>query len=82
MDPNEAWIGKAMVAGIVILIISGISSLLSAKGEMARRIRLVLGALLLLGICAIALAVAGPGGLALLVGVVGTVAWVIKGYGK
>ena len=82
MDQSESWIGKAMVAGLIILTIAGINALLSAKGEVARRIRFVLGALLLLGVCAIALAVAGPGGLALLLGVVGTIAWVIKGYGK
>lgn len=82
MDPSESWIGKVLVAGLIVLAIGGVDSLLSAKSEMARRARLVLGALLLLGVCAIALAVAGPGGLALLVGVVGTLAWIIKGYGK
>lgn len=82
MDSSESWIGKMLVAGLVIGTIGLINLLLKSKSEVARRIQAALGLLIILGVCAIALAVAGPGGLALLVGVVGTLAWIINGYGK
>lgn len=74
--------GKVMFAGAVLLAVWLIGEALTAKGEVARRFRLVLGAALLLGLGAFILAVAGPGGLALALVVVGAITWILKGVKK
>jgi len=71
--------GKVVVAGIIILVISAISALLSAKSEVARRIRIVLGVAIVLGLLAIVTAIAGPGGLAIVAVVGGVITWIVKG---
>lgn len=80
MDPNEAWIGKVLFAGAALLLIAAVGALLGATGEGARRIKLVLGALLALGALAFVVAVAGPGGLALAVIVTGVIIWIVRGF--
>lgn len=80
MDPNEAWIGKAIVAGGVLLLIFIVGALLGAKGEGARRIKIVLAVLLGLGALAFVIAVAGPGGLALALIAIGVITWIVRGF--
>ena len=79
---SDNTIGKVMFVGLVIIAIWLISEVLTAKGEVARRFRLVVGAALLLGLGAAIIAVAGPGGLAITFIVVGAITWIIKGAKK
>ena len=72
--------GKVMVAGLVFLVIVGIGALLEAKGEGARRIKLVLGAMLVLGLAAFIVGVAGLGGLLLVAIVIGVGTWIVRGF--
>lgn len=74
------FIGKVLFAGAVMLLIAGITALLNAKGEGPRRIRLLLGGLIILGLLALVLEAAGPGGLALVVVVIGAITWIVRGF--
>lgn len=79
---GDNTIGKVMFVGLIIVAIWLIGEVLTAKGEVARRFRLVLGVALLLGVVAIILAVAGPGGLAVVLVVGGAITWIVKGARK
>lgn len=79
---GDNTIGKVMFVGLVIVAIWLISEVLTAKGEIARRFRLVIGAALLLGVAAIILATAGPVGLVVVLVVVGAITWIIRGAKK
>lgn len=82
MNPNELWIGKVLAVGIFGLVIWGITALLQAKGEVARRIRMVLAGLITLAFGAFLFAGGGPGLVALVAAVIGIVVWIFRGKGK
>lgn len=79
---EDAWIGKVMAAGLIGLVLWGAVTLLVAEGELARRVRVVVGALLILIIGAVVVAIAGPGGLLIAVVVGGVLTWIIMGARK
>lgn len=82
MNPDQAWIGKVFFVGIVGLVIWGITALMQAKSEAARRVRIILGSLLALGIGAILFAVGGPGLLAGAIIAIAAITWIVKGFKK
>ncbi|MDP2371975.1 hypothetical protein [Rhodoferax sp.] len=79
---EDAWIGKVMFVGIVMLLLWGITALLTAKGEGARRIRLTLGGLLALGAVAVVFALGGPAAVIITLAILGAGAWIVKGFKK
>lgn len=82
MNPDEAWIGKVLFVGIVGLAIWAITALMQAKSEVAHRVRVVLGAVVGLGIAWVIFAVSGPIGVLTVAAVIGATAWIIKGSKK
>lgn len=82
MNQDEAWIGKVMAAGLIGLALWGITALLQAQGEGARRVRLVIGAAVALGAAAVLFAIAGPGGFFGALVVLAAAIWVFKGFNK
>ena len=82
MNPDEAWIGKVFFVGIVGLVIWGITALLQAKSEAARRARVVLGATVGLGVAWAIFAVSGPLGVLTVAAVIGATVWIVKGSKK
>lgn len=82
MNPDEAWIGKVFFVGIVGLVIWGITALLQAKSESARRARVVLGATVGLGVAWVIFAVSGPLGVLTVAAVIGATVWIVKGSKK
>ena len=82
MNPDEAWIGKVFFVGIVGLVIWGITALLQAKSEAARRARVVLGATVGLGVTWVIFAVSGPLGVLTAAAVIGATVWIVKGSKK
>lgn len=82
MDPDEAWIGKVLFVGIVGLVIWAVTALLQAKGEGARRVRLVIGGAIALGVTAMLFAMAGPAGFVGVLVVLCASIWVFKGFKK
>lgn len=79
---EDAWIGKVMFVGLVGLVLWGITALLTAKGEGARRIRLVFGGALALGAAAVVFALGGPVAVLITLAVIGTGVWIAKGFKK
>lgn len=80
MDDNVA--GKIMAAGVILLILWGITAFLTARGEVARRARLVVGGAIALAVTAIWFSIAGPLGLAAALVVVGLLIWIFSGLRK
>lgn len=76
----ENIIGPALAAGALLLLILAGSALFNARSEGARRIKLVLGALLALGFLAFVFAAAGIGGLALAIALIAVTTWVVRGF--
>ncbi|GEM_PF-4197587 len=79
---QDAWIGKVMVVGIVGLVLWGITALLTAKGEGARRIRIVFGGVLALGAAAVVFALGGPVAVIITLAIIATGVWVVRGFKK
>lgn len=74
--------GKIFFVGIVILFIAMARDLIVSKSEVAKRIKIVIAALIgLSGASAVVMAV-GPGGLAILLAILGVAYWIFKGRGK
>lgn len=80
MNPDEAWIGKVLFVGLVGLVIWAITALLQAKGEGARRARLVIGGAIALGVAALLFALGGPIVFAVELVTLGAIIWIYKGY--
>lgn len=79
---EDATIGKVMFVGIIGLALWGITALLSAKGEGARRIRLILGGVLALGAAAVVFALGGPVAVIITLATIGAGVWVARGFKK
>lgn len=79
---EDAWVGKVMFVGLVGLALWGITTLLTAKGEGARRIRLVFSGLLALGATAVVFALGGPVAVLITLAVIGTGVWIAQGFKK
>jgi len=82
MNPDEAWIGKVMAAGLIGLTLWGITTLLRAKGEGARRVRLVIGVGVAIGVAAMLFALGGPVIFAVELVTLGAFIWIFKGFKK
>lgn len=82
MNPDEAWIGKVLFVGIVGLVIWAVTALLQAKGEAARRARIVIGGAIALGVAAMLFALSGPIIFAVELVTLGAIIWVFKGFKK
>lgn len=82
MNQDEAWIGKVMAAGLIGLTLWGITALLQAQGEGARRARLVIGGAIALGVAAMLFALGGPVIFAIEMVIFGATIWVVKGFKK
>lgn len=82
MNPDEAWIGKVLFVGIVGLAIWAVTALLRAKGEGARRARIVIGVAIALGVAAMLFALGGPVVFAVELVTVGAIVWIFKGFKK
>lgn len=79
---EDAWIGKVMFVGLVGLALWGITALLTAKGEGARRIRLVFGGVLALGAAAVVFRLGGPVAAIITLAIIGAGVWVARGFNK
>lgn len=82
MNPDQAWIGKVLFAGIVGLVIWGATALLQAKSEVARRVRVVIAGFMVLAFTSAIFAAYGPGGVITVGALIGIVIWIVKGRGK
>jgi len=82
MNPDELWIGKALFVGLVGLTIWGITALLQAKGEGARRVRLALGWAIGLAVAWAWFMMVGPIGFTTTLVFAGVTTWIIKGFRK
>ena len=82
MNPDEAWMGKVMAVGIFAAIIWAITALISSKGEGARRMKMVIGGGLALGVAALLFAMAGPVGFIVTLGIGAACVWVFNGFKK
>lgn len=82
MNPDEAWIGKVMAAGAIGLALWGITALLQAKSEVARRVRIVLGvAVVLIALTAVG-DEGGPVAVGLALAILGAGYWIFSGSKK
>lgn len=79
---EDAWIGKVMAAGLIGLVLWGITALLQAKSESARRTRLVIGGALLLTIAWVVFMMVGPIGFITVLVIIGAIVWIAKGSTK
>ena len=82
MNPNEAWIGKVLFVGAVALVLWGITALFQAKGESARRARLVIGGAVGLIVAWAWFMMVGPFGFTGTLVVLGAGYWVFSGSKK
>lgn len=76
---EDAWIGKVLVAGIIGLVLWGVTALLQAKSDTAHRARVVIGGAIALGVAWVIFMVAGPVGFIITLAVIGAGAWIVKG---
>ena len=79
---DESTIGKVLFVGIVGLVIWGITALLQAKSEVARRFRFVVGGALGLVAAWVWFMMVGPVGFVITLGLVGAGLWIVKGSKK
>ena len=79
---EDAWIGKVMAAGLIGLALWGVTALLQARSEAARRARLVVGGAIVLLAAWIVFLMAGPVGFIIALAVVGAIVWIAKGSTK
>ena len=79
---DESIIGKVLFVGIVGLVIWGIITLMQAKGEVARRFRLVVGGALGLVAAWVWFMMVGPVSFVITLGLVGAGLWIVKGSKK
>lgn len=82
MDPDEAWIGKVLAVGLIGLVLWGITALLQARSEAARRTRIVLGVAIAIAVAAVWFMMVGPIGFAVTLVVLGAVFWIFSGSKK
>lgn len=80
MDHPE--IGRMLAIGIIVALVFGAQSLLSAKGEGARRIRAVLLWAGGLASAAVVFALGGPVAVVITLVILGAIVWVVKGFNK
>ena len=73
---------KVVVVGLFALLIWGVTALLQAQGESARRARLVIGGALLLVLAWGVFTLAGPVGFLVIASIIGAITWVVKGSKK
>lgn len=79
---EDAWIGKVMAAGLIGLVLWGITALLQARSEAARRARMVIGGALVLTVAWVVFLMAGPIGFIIVLAVLGAIVWIVKGSTK
>ena len=79
---EDAWIGKVMAAGLIGLILWGITALLQARSGAARRARLVIGGALTLLVAWVVFMMVGPIGFIIALAVIGAIVWIAKGSTK
>jgi O-antigen/teichoic acid export membrane protein len=82
MNPDEAWIGKALFVGIISFVVWVISILISSKGEGAKRLRLIVVGAIALGVAALLFAMVGPVGLLVILVIGAAGVWVYNGFKK
>lgn len=82
MNPHELWIGKVMAAGLIMLVVWGIISLATAKSEVARRIRVVVGIVVGLAVLSLLFFAYGPIGVVIVGAICGAIYWVAQGRGE
>lgn len=63
----------------ILILLGLLAKLLESKGEVARRIKIVLGSLVVLAVSAIMLEIGGPGLLLGVAAVIGVVWWIAAG---
>ena len=76
---EDAWIGKVMAAGLIGLVLWGITALLQARSEAARRARIVIGGAFALIIAWIVFMIVGPVGFIIALAIIGAGVWIVKG---
>lgn len=79
---EDAWIGKVMAAGLIGLVLWGITALLQARSEAAHRARMVIGGALALLAAWVVFLMAGPVGFIIVLAVIGAIVWIAKGSTK
>lgn len=79
---EDPWIGKVLFIGIAAAFIWGVTALLGAKGETARRARIVIGGAIALIAAWVWFLMTGPAGLLIGLGIIGAVTWVVRGAKK
>ena len=79
---EDAWIGKVLFAGIVGLVLWGVTALIQSKSETAKRARIVIGGALILAVAWAVFMAAGPVGFIITLAVIGAGAWIVNGKTK
>ncbi len=79
---EDAWIGKVLFAGIVVATLFGFSTLLRAKSESARRLRVILGGASALALAWVVFMMLGPIGFVIALAIGSAGVWIAKGSKK
>lgn len=75
-------VATLVAIGIAFVAVSSIVALFKSKGEPAKRAKIVIIAILGLGLAAVIFSVVGLGGLAVLLAILGAGYWIFKGRDK
>jgi hypothetical protein len=82
MNPDEAWIGRALVVGIFFVIAMAAQALWEAESDGAFRLKVALGGIFILGAAAVWFMMVGLVGFIITLGLLAVGVWVYKGFKK